>query len=307
MSLCVLSQITNKDYLTLSFEELFADIRINRPELLHILLWDESVLFIIDTLSNKSFTLKQLVDDDKITTSSKFEKLRILLMNCENVNDYHKLNRDYRITRLSVDNALMPFNDLIDIFASCINSTQYSYLFQILNTEDFKILLRLNSISDDNIRYLMKVFDRTSSNSSMQRHLLYSLFRDTPYLVKYCFDKFLFDDDDIETFNTIREHTNRRSTEGVFTSKNFFDFAHEAFSIKPYNNGLQSLERYQKFFAFPRRQRKVLQRILNSSQEARNTLNQILQVNLQDQYSFESLKNILIKDNNKRLKTKLNF
>lgn len=306
MSLCALSQITNKDYLTLSFEELFADIRLNRPESLHILLWDESVLFVIDASSNKSFTLKQLVDDDKITTSSKFEKLRILLMNCENVNDYHELNRDYKITRLSVDNDLMPFNDLIDIFASCINSTQYSYLFCILNTEDFKMLLRLNSISDDNIRYLMKVFDRTSSNSLMQRHLLYSLFKDTPYLVKYCFDKFLFDDDDIETFNTIRERTNRRSTESVFTSKNFFDYAHEAFSIAPYTEGLQSLERYQQFFTFPRMQRKVLQRILNTSPGARNTLNQILQANLQSQYSFESLKSLLMKDFEKK-KIKLNF
>lgn len=60
-------------------------------------------------------------------------------------------------------------------------------------------------------------------------------------------------------------------------------------------------------FDFYKEQKLELAEVLKNNEIAQNRLIQIIDNNLEDQYDFDSLKNLLTKDDDKKLKIKFNF
>lgn len=226
----------------------------------------------------------------------------------DNISTYHELWRFddcvYFLKQI-VEKGYIKLDELVDKYCSFANKTlledekndtdeDHPLLWLIHKVDLWRSFLKLGEevVTHQSLRHFLnkiensKLLDKLCDDNNL-------------FLAKYCFDNLIFDE------NILQKYTKLKRKNGVDQNL-FFDYVQQNFNAARWSN---PTKRYRKIYATFKQptQRQEIYSIVQKSERAKNTLLQIVDNNLLDQYSFESLKTILTKDDTKKLKIKMNF
>lgn len=202
------------------------------------------------------------------------------------------------------------FSQIVDRFKQTKDKFGLSYLPELLRLHTvFEKLIARELIVSNDLKYL---FDNINHENELgqlvvNRTLLWHFLNEFLFADKEAVEKLnrLLNDD-----NWIAEWCNKNKSKNVFDIISYFeaDRDEQFFENKTDTLQLIKINKYLSNNAFAANQKLDLIKILRVSKRAKEMLERIIDNNLQEQYKdFESLKNLLIKDDNKKLKIKFNF
>lgn len=238
------------------------------------------------------------------------------------VEEYHDYQQGEVYIQLNVkfilellNNDICSFKEIVDRVKDVTNVPggfdheleEDEWLFRELLKNDNKN----NKLTNDDLKYLLdkintlRELDRLWHNTFLIKHILKELVLDTETVNR--FNKLIENDDwckkeNVHTiFDKIEyplihrwDHTTK---EFVVLDLNDESIDQELVKLTELNRFIHSLNSNQTL---------ELIEILRNNEKSKNILMSLIENNLQDQYTFESLKNILSKDDNKR-KSKINL
>lgn len=200
-----------------------------------------------------------------------------------------------------LDNNILSFKELVDKSLTIEWSSKlFDYdsercLKKLINKQElFDTLIKNNLICLEDLMYLL--------NNVEYYDEIEGLCKNNP-LIKKILAEFLLDKDITNRFSDMIEKSGRHIDIFKVIENNNFNKNKSSEKLLELNK----LNKLFHEFSCDREQKLEIAKILRNSEVARNTFKSIIENNLLDQYSFEQLKNILTKNDNKKLKTKFNF
>lgn len=227
------------------------------------------------------------------------ENVQHIVQNIITYNELWKFDDSSYFLKKIVEYGYISFKELTDKYCSVAErkdadpEEDHLLLWLLHKTQLWRDLLKDDNklVTFDDLKYFLSKIDNEK--------LLNKLCDDNNlFLAKYCFDNFLFDE------STLQKYTKILRKNGVDQNL-FFSYVQRNFSSASWSD---PTENYRKIYELLKRptQRQKIYSIVQNSEKAKNTLLQILNNNLLDQYGFEQLKSLLTRDEEKK-KTKLNF
>lgn len=275
------------------------------------------------SIVNKFKFIKVLVDDSYLYYLLREEELfKKLIQNNKLTKDdleylFDAIDKWYEVDRLNyynsfllrhlTDNDIVSFKELVDkcknIKRTYVNTihTDSCLHFLLENTNDFEYWIKETKLSTDDLRYLLNKTDKFKElnwlceyNVSLLKHILSEAILDKDFVNKFNEmikkDKWCKGNKVHNIFEYIRHH-NKNNEEIVKLN----DLNEKVYVLKINT------------FNFTGKQKLEVAKIVKNSEKAKNTLTSLIENNLQDQYDFKQLEDLLTKDDGKNLKTKFNF
>lgn len=271
-----------------------------------------SFLMYTPDLYERAFEQSKISKDDLIH----------LWKNIDSKKEFEPVYRNASLLTQIVEQNICSFQELID---KGKNSQALQALLQ--NEQFFEKLIADNAVSKDDLKMLMKVLDEKGD------YALFKNFSENVALIKHLLKNFLFDTEFIDKANkTLICFYNQHNDE------NEYGFG-MTFLERPYYKALYTpdyVPEYDAYFSRERpdgdpnkdvdlaelsensmlcfecsklsdKEKQKLFEIVQKSKKAKGLIKEIVSSNLQDHYDFDQLKNILTKDDEKKLRTKFNF
>lgn len=205
--------------------------------------------------------------------------------------------------RVEIDNMLQLLNNDICDFKQIIDKFKDksdSVGLLIPGRALFEYLIENNKLTAEDVKYLL---NGIVSVKQLDRLLTYN-----GSLLKHILSEFILDKNDVDRFTEIIENNDWCKERDIHSIFDVIDY-----KINENNEELLKLNELNKImyslnsFNLNKEQKLNLIEVIQNSEFAQNTLKQLVENNLQDQYNFETLEDLLTKDDKKKLKIKFNF
>lgn len=256
----------------------------------------KSLTYLWHFLSNEDI-FKMLIDNKMFDDND----LNYLFSKFDEYFELIELNRNTTLIHYVIDNDLVSFEEFVDLYKKIKDSHLRPNLHGFFDhSESLKYLLQTNSVTADGLLHLLKVVDSSFEISSLCGN---------GQLMKNILNSFVLDEQTVDKLNTIIREFEYFKDMNV---SNIFDLIEQSAyreeqELKQNLLSLTASNKYLHKLSFRPEERKILHKnILQFSETALNNLKQIVDNNLQDQYTFRQLFDILNKDHNKK-RNKLNL
>lgn len=251
---------------------------------------------ILRELEDKKISIENLDDSYLIEYVSKPDDngRPYLTGSFEDDNILNLLNKDVYSFKEIVDKARSIYHPKYKNIETCL-------MYLLENEEIFKNLIKTDKLTKDDLRYMLSRIDNTIELFAITRN---------PLLLLTLLDKFVLTKEIVERFRPMLDADADCKNRNIHT---IFDVIEDRSGYRKESKDILKLNELNRKtymlndFNLTENERDELRDSIQNDEVARNRMISLVENNLQDQYSFNQLKNLLTKDNDKKLKTKFNF
>lgn len=222
----------------------------------------------------------------------------------EQIDEHHALTsftNNLELFQYVLSTEVISFKEMIDKYKNIKDFSGDSNLLKLIwmlsnNEELTQELIEKHILNTDNLKLLLRSIGSIYEINKLCKSVS---------LIEKILSDFLIDNEIVKIYDAI-QHPQKTSQS---RKRELFQLIIESnMNCNKNVANLEKLSKINKFLNnFNEKERAELVETLQSNQTSQNTLLQLLDVNVLEQYTFDQLKSILTKDDDKKLKTKFNF